>query len=109
MMYFFWHGFQKRLEPDQGVESWNSLLRRTFNFGIEGEGILQKAGGGVEKGTWISRKEGWEEEALSGFFCELNEWSMSSCPPRRGSVDMWFRAMIGSIDFDFTYSGKFSW
>ena len=73
MVYLFWHGFQKRLEPDQGVESWNSLLRRAFNFGIEGEGILKKkAGGGVEKGTGIFGKEGWEEEGLSGSLCELN-------------------------------------
>ena len=44
----------------------------TFNFRIEGEGILQKAGGGVEKGTGIFGKEGWEEEGLSGSLCELN-------------------------------------
>ena len=28
---------------------------------------------GVEKGTGIFGKEGWEEESLSGFFCELDE------------------------------------
>ena len=36
-------------------------------------GILQKAGGGVEKGTGSSGKEGWEEQGLNGFFCELDE------------------------------------
>ena len=59
MVWFFWYGFQNRLEPDHGVESWNSLLRRIFNFGIEGEGILKKAGGGVEKGIGIFGKESW--------------------------------------------------
>ena len=102
MVYFFWHGFQKRLEPDQGVESWNSLLRRTFNFRIEGEGFLQKAGGGVEKGTGIFGKEGWEEEGLSGAFCELDEWPVSSSPLLPSSANMWFREIICSIDFDFT-------
>jgi len=32
-----------------------------------------KTGGGVEKGTGIIGKEGWEEEGLSGFFRELDE------------------------------------
>ena len=51
----------------------------------------------------VGKKKAWADLSANW----MNDPSVQV--PRSGSADIWFRAMIGSIDFDFTYSGKFSW
>ena len=51
----------------------------------------------------VGKKKPWADFSANW----MNDPSVQ-VPPWRGSADMWFRAIICSIDFDFTYSGKFS-